>query len=92
MNDLNRHRITLLGFFLLFANQFVVIYTYLNAYLNGGKTTVYINLFGEQYADAFVILSVFLISSIALIFFYKQHQVILENQNRLLENTTQIPS
>ena len=83
MNELNRHRITLIGFILLFANQFVVIYTYFGAYFNGGKTTVYINLLGEQYVDAFVIVSVFLVSSIALIFFYKQHQVILERQNKL---------
>ena len=88
MNELNKHRITLIGFTLLFANQFVVMYTYLGAYFNGGKTTVYINLLGEQYFDALVIISVFLVSSIALIFFYKQHQVILEMRNKLSQVKT----
>ena len=83
MNELNRHRITLIGFIALFVNQFVVVYTYLGAYFNGGKTTVYINLMGEQYFDALVIVSVFLVSSIALIFFYKQHQVILDMKSKM---------
>ena len=74
MKELNKHRITMIGFILLFANQFVVIYTYLNAYMGNGKTVVYINLLGEQYFDALVITIVLVTSTIALILFLKQRK------------------
>ena len=80
MKELNKHRITMIGFLMLFAYQFVVIFSYLNAYTGNGKTVVHINLLGEQYFDALVITIVLATSTIALILFYKQHQVILSKE------------
>ena len=78
INKINKSRIMLIGFSLLFVNQFTLIYTYLNAYFNGGKTMVCINLQGEQYLDALVLAIVLIISLIALVIIYRQHLALLK--------------
>ena len=80
MDELTRNRIILIGFILLFGNQFVVVYTYLMALSNNGQTLVHINLFGEQYLDALVILITLIISCIALVLLYQQHDRVLQKK------------
>ncbi|MBU0496959.1 MAG: hypothetical protein KKG04_03280 [Candidatus Thermoplasmatota archaeon] len=78
MNELTRQRIILIGFLLLFGNQFVVVYTYLMAYLHNGATLVHVNLFGEQYLDAIVLGITIFISCSAFYLLYQQHTQILK--------------
>ena len=80
MDELTRNRIIMFGFILLFGNQFVVVYTFLMAYLNNGMTMVHVNLFGEQYFDALVLGITLFISCAALILLFQQHDRILKNK------------
>jgi uncharacterized membrane protein len=73
MDELTRNRIILIGFILLFGNQFVVVYTYLMAFINDGEILVHINLFGEQYLDALVLVIIMAMSCVALVLLYQQH-------------------
>lgn len=83
MDELTRNRIILIGFILLFGNQFVVVYTYLMAFTNNGQTLVHINLFGEQYLDALVLVITMAVSCIALVLLYQQHDRLLQNKYRV---------
>jgi hypothetical protein len=81
MNELTRQRIILFGFLLLFGNQFVVVYTFVMAYLHNGATLVHVNLFGEQYLDAIVLGITVLISGCAFYLLYQQHAQVLNKIN-----------
>ena len=85
MNELTRNRIILIGFILLFGNQFVVVYTYLMAFANNGQTLVHINLFGEQYLDALVLVITLVVSCIALVLLYQQHDRVLQEKYRIVK-------
>lgn len=83
MDELKRNRIILIGFILLFGNQFVVVYTYLMAFIHDGQTLVTINLFGEQYLDALVLVITIVVSSIAFVLLFQQHNRLLRKKFRL---------
>lgn len=82
MDELTRNRIILIGFILLFGNQFVVVYTYAMAFTNEGQTLVHINLFGEQYIDALVLIITMVVSCVGLVFLYQQHDHLLQQKIR----------
>ena len=81
MDELKQNRIILIGFMLLFGNQFVVVYTYIMALIHNGQTFVHINLFGEQYLDALVLVITVGVSSIAFVLLYRQHNKLLRKKN-----------
>lgn len=85
MDELTRNRIILIGFMLLFGNQFVVVYTYLMAFVHDGQTLIHINLFGEQYLDALVLIITMSVSCIALVFLYQQHDQLLQKKYKIIK-------
>jgi hypothetical protein len=80
MDELKQNRIILIGYILLFGNQFIVVYTYVMALIHNGQTLVHINLFGEQYLDALVLVITVVVSSIAFVLLYRQHDQLLRKK------------
>jgi hypothetical protein len=50
------------------------------AFTNDGQTLVHINLFGEQYLDALVLIITMIVSCIALVLLYQQHDRLLQKK------------